>query len=322
MVIVLHGENELEIEEALVELRRSVGDAAAQSMNVVTLDGRRVTPAELQAACAVMPFLAACRLVIVEGLFTRERRRAREEPAFLEALSDVPPTTLLVLIEPRTLPEDHPLLRWIAAHPDRGEARHFPLPSPRALPEWVMARARRYGGTFTPQAASALAALLTDLRLLDQEIQKLVTWAAGRPVMPQDVERLVPYAAPISLFELTEALGRRDVRRALAALHRLLAEGEHPLGLFGMIVRQFRLMLLMKEQLEKGLSPAEAGNLLGLHPYAARKIAEAVVAFSMPQLEAFYRSLAELDVAIKTGQIPDGVALETFIVSVGRREIA
>ena len=61
---------------------------------------------------------------------------------------------------------------------------------------------------------------------------------------------------------------------------------------------------------------------MGLHPYAARKIAEAVVAFSLPQLEAFYRSLAELDVAIKTGQVPDVVALETFIVSVGRRDMA
>lgn len=320
-MIVLHGENELELEEALRELREAVGDAAAQSMNVIVLDGRRVSPAELQAACAAVPFLAARRLIIIEGMFARERRRAREENALLEALSAVPPTTWLVLVEPKTLPEDHPLLRWIAAHPDLGEVRHFPLPSPRALPEWVMARARRYGGTFTPQAASALAALLTDPRLLDQEIRKLVIWAAGRPVTPQDVERLVPYAAPISLFELTEALGRRDVHRALAALHRLLAEGEHPLGLFGMIVRQFRLMLLMKEQLENGLSPAEAGNLLGLHPYAARKIAEAVTAFSISQLEAFYRNLAELDVAIKTGQIPDVVALETFIVSVGRREI-
>jgi len=321
MVIVLHGENELEIEEARTALEASVGDAATRSMNILSLDGRRISPPELQAACAAAPFLATHRLVIVEGIFTRERRRAREESAFLEALSAVPPTTWLVLVEPRTLPDDHPLLRWVAAHPDRGEARHFPLPSPGALPEWVMARARHHGGTFTPQAASALAALLTDPRLLDQEIRKLVTWAAGRPVTPQDVERLVPYAAPIRLFELTEALGRRDVRRALAALHRLLAEGEHPLGLFGMIVRQFRLMLLMKEQLEEGRSPAEAGERLGLHPYAARKIAEAVVAFSMSQLEAFYRNLAELDVAIKTGQIPDVVALETFIVSVGRREL-
>ncbi len=321
MILLLHGENDLEIEEALAELREAVGGAAAQSMNVIALDGQRVSPAELQAACAALPFLAARRLVIVEGWFARERRRAREDPAFLEALSAVPPTTTLALVERRTLPEDHVLLRWIEAHPDRAEVRHFPLPPPRMLPEWVMARARRHGGTFTPQAASALAALLTDPRLLDQEIQKLVAWAAGRPVTPQDVERLVPYAAPISLFELTEALGRRDGRRALAALHRLLSEGEHPLGLFGMIVRQFRLMLLLKEQLEWGLTVAEAGNLLGLHPYAARKIAESAAGFSLPQLEAFYRSLAELDVAIKTGQIPDVVALETFIVSVGRREL-
>ncbi|MBO9362564.1 MAG: DNA polymerase III subunit delta [Thermoflexus sp.] len=320
MILLFHGENELEIEEALWELRREVGDAAAQSANVILLDGRRISPAELQAACTAMPFLAFRRLVIVEGWLARERRRAQEDEAFRQALSAVPPTTLLVLIERKTLPEGHPLLRWMMAHLDQAEVRHFPLPPPRALPEWVMERAQRYGGTFTPQAASALAALVTDLRLLDQEIQKLTAWAAGRPVTPQDVERLVPYAAPISLFELTEALGRRDVRRALAALHRLLEEGEHPLGLFGMIVRQFRLMLLMKEQLERGLSPAEAGNLLALHPYAARKIAESAVAFSIPQLETFHRSLAELDLAIKTGQVPDVVALETFIVSVGRRE--
>lgn len=320
MIVLLHGENELEIEEALAALREAVGDAAAQSMNVIVLDGQRISPAELRNACAALPFLAAQRLVIVHDLFARERRRAKEEAAFLEALAAVPPTTRLVLVEACTLPEDHPVRRWLAEHPEAGEVRYFPLPPPHALPEWVMERARRHGGAFTPQAASALAALLTDLRLLDQEIRKLVLWAAGRPVTPQDVDRLVPYAAPIRIFELTEALGRREVRRALTALRRLLEEGEHPLGLFGMIVRQFRLMLLMKELLEAGHSPAEAGGRLGLHPYAARKIAEATAGFTMSQLEAFYRRLAELDLAIKTGQIPDGVALETFLVSVGARE--
>lgn len=322
MIVLLHGENDLEIEEALVTLREAVGDAAAQSMNVVRLDGQRVSPGDLQAACTALPFMAARRLVIVEGFFARERRRTRDNSAFMEVLPTVPPTTTLVLVERRTLPHDHILLRWIQSHPDQAEARHFPLPSPQKLPEWVMARAQHHGGTLTPQASSALAALLTDPRLLDQEIQKLIVWAAGRPVTPQDVERLVPYVAPISLFELTEALGRRDGRRALAALHRLLLEGEHPLALFGMIVRQFRLMLLMKELLERGLTVAEAGDLLGLHPYAARKIAESAAGFSLSQLEVFYRNLSELDVTIKTGQIPDVVALETFIVLVGRRELS
>ena len=67
---------------------------------------------------------------------------------------------------------------------------------------------------------------------------KLITYTGGqRAIKETDVDVLVPYSQDAVIFDLVDALGHRDGRTAADTLHRLLEAGEHPLGLFGMIVR-------------------------------------------------------------------------------------
>jgi len=76
------------------------------------------------------------------------------------------------------------------------------------------------------------------LRLLDQEILKLVIFANGeRAITTEDVDGLVPYAQAAIVFDMVDALGRRDGSTAARTLHGLLDAGEHPLGLLAMVAR-------------------------------------------------------------------------------------
>jgi DNA polymerase-3 subunit delta len=320
---VFHGTDEFTCAEAVADLKRRLGPPDVVALNTVHLDGKKVSLAELQYACDTIPFLAERRLVIVEGLLTR--LNARAEKGYLETLCGylprLPETTRLVFIEHEVLPPTHPVLKLVHEGA-RGYARQFNPPDSKELPGWITKRVHRYGGTIEQRATHQLAAVIgADLRLLDQEIVKLVTYTNGvRPITLQDVATLVPYVQNAVVFDLVDALGRRDGRSAAYTLHRLLETGEHPLGLLAMIARQFRLLLQVRELKAQGLSPREAARVLELHPFPASKLYDQEAYFTADQLESVYRHLLEIDVAVKSGEIEADVALDLLVAGLAARE--
>ena len=343
MFYILHGEDELARSDLVAEFKSKIGDKTTRDLNVTVLDGRRITLAELIHHADTIPFLADKRLVVVEGLLTRltsSRRRDSEESepsgasrellkGLLEYLAHVPESTRLVLVEPRGLPASNPVLR-LALETDKRTVKALPLPPKESMIGWVQKRARSHGGEFTAQAATALVTAVgydpkpsdrdrtpeqgNKLRQLDQEIQKLLAHANwSRPVTPEDVASLVSEALQGDLFGMVDALAAGNGKRAFVEMHRLIDQGKAPLELFGMIVRQFRLMIEIKELAERGMTGQAVAERLSLHPFVADKTGKQAQAFSMAQLEAIYRRLLEMDVQIKTGLTEDVAALDLLV---------
>lgn len=327
---VFHGTDEFTRAETLADFKRRLGPPDTVDLNTTWLDGGKVTLAELRHACDAIPFMADRRLVIVEGLLARLASRREGEQSvsqrdYLEALCgylvQLPETTRLVFVEDRVLPADHPILR-LAQREEQGYVKQFDPPKAQLLPRWVEERTRKHGGEIEPAAAQYLAALVgAELRLLDQEIAKLVIYVNGeRPIAKGDVEVLVPYARQAIIFDLVDALGRRDGQTAARVLHGLLEAGEHPLGLLTMIVRQFRLLIQAKELGADGASSQDIARALGLHPFPARKLCDQAPHFTAPQLETVYRHLLEVDVGIKRGEIEAEVALDLLVAGLAAEE--
>ncbi|HET89739.1 MAG TPA: DNA polymerase III subunit delta [Chloroflexi bacterium] len=327
---VFHGTDEFTQAETLSDFKRKLGPPDTVDLNTTYLDGKRITLGELRHACDAIPFLAEKRLVIVTGLLAhlsprRGQQLSQSQHEYLDALTDylptLPPTTRLVLVESLALPAQHPILQ-LARETKRGYVKQFDPPRDRELPQWIVSRVQRHGGEIELRAAHQLAAAIdADLRLLDQEIQKLVTYTnAERPISTADVDTLVPYTQAAVVFDMVDALGRRDGRTAAQTLHRLLDDGEHPMGLLAMIVRQFRLLIQVKELKTEGASSREIAQALKLHPFPTSKLYNQVTHFTAAQLEMVYRHLMDTDVAIKTGEIEPEVALDLLVAGLAATE--
>jgi DNA polymerase-3 subunit delta len=127
-----------------------------------------------------------------------------------------------------------------------------------------------------------------------------------------DVQHLTAQALEGDIFGLVDALGSRNGKVASTMLHRLLEE-EDPLRIFGMIVRQFRLILLAREILDYGGLEDEVAGRLKIHPYVAKKVTAQARGFSRIALEEVYHHLLEVDEAIKTGRVDADLGLDVFI---------
>ena len=134
-----------------------------------------------------------------------------------------------------------------------------------------------------------------------------------RPVRLLDVEKVSIVSAQGSVFELVDALGQNDGKKARRVLHQLL-EDEEAFELWGMVIRQFRLLLQAREMLDERVAVPEIQKALGLHEFVAQKVCKQADHFSLSALESIYHKLLEIDEGAKTSQVPLDLALDTLIV--------
>ena len=323
VVYILHGDDEFEIAQTIAELENMLGDEAMVAMNLSQLDGRFVTLDEVLSAAGAMPFLAKRRLVVLRHPLARLKSKAERE-AFLESMERIPESTALVLVQDTPLLSErerrqhkrHWLEKWADQHPQRVYLREFSLPKGAAMSRWIQEQAKTYGGQFSSSGASLLASLVgADTRLADQEIQKLLAYVDfTRPVEPEDVENLTADTVPGDIFVMVDALGNQNGSQALGMLKRLLEEQE-PFSIFGMIVRQFRLLLLAREIMDAGGGNADIARELKLHPYVAGKMSAQARSFTISTLETVFRQLLDIDESMKTGQIEAELALDTLVAA-------
>lgn len=317
-VYILHGDDEFGIQELIDhKLKPLMGDTANAEMDITTLNGSAISRRELQAETQSMPFLSERRMVILSHPLSLASRK-KERQAFLSLLESIPPSTACILKIDRGLKEGHWLIQWAEDHPQQAWQRTFDLPKGAAMTRWIQRRATEKGGEFSPQGARLLAAYVNeDPRLASQEIEKLLTYVENqRPVTAEDVRELTADVRQGDVFEMVDAISRGDGESAMRMLRRQLKEN-HPLALFGMIVRQFRLLIQVREILDRNpqRDQRSIASELGVHPYPIQKILPQAKLFTLPQLEAIYHKLSDVDFAMKTGQLDQELALDLLIAS-------
>lgn len=327
-VYILRGDDREAIETRLHDFIARLGEPDMAEMNTSRLDGKTCSLNDLRSAALAMPFLTERRLVIVEDAIHPYSGQGKqsERKSFTELLESLPQTTALVLVIPdsrryrkgqyewETLKEKHWLINWTQDHSQQVLVVDCALPTDAEMIQWVRAKAAELGGSFSPVAITTLVEYVgNNTQRAAQEIFKLLTYVNfERPVDDDDVRRLTAQDMQANIFDMVDAIGGRDAVTALENLHILLEESD-VLPLFGMIVRQFRLLLQARELLDAGSSPDTIARTLKQHPYVAQKISGQARQFTLPTLESIYHQLLAIDVEGKSGGMDVGLALDVLI---------
>jgi len=313
-VILFHGTDEFAIAKHIADLQAGLGDVSMVDMNVARFDGRSLNFDDLNTAVNSIPFLAERRLVVLAHP-SAAFQSAEARKKFIALLGSISPTTTLALAEHEALKDDHWLLKW--ARSGKGGVRILVCMSPRRweMADWIVQESQKQGGRIERGAAERLAEMVgEDTRVAAQEITKLLTYVNfERPVKVQDVEQVSVVSAQESIFDLVDALGNSDGKKAQRVLHRLL-ESEDPFQVWGMVIRQFRLLLLAREVIEARGDMRAVQKALELRDFVAQKVYKQAQRFSMSALEEIYHRLLEIDEGVKTSQVTLELALDTLVV--------
>lgn len=326
-VYLFHGDDLAAIDHAVNSLVRRMGDPTTAELNISRLDGRTLTDEDLRTAVMALPFLSDRRLVIVTHPLVRiEKKNIPAQERFTTLLDAVPPSTGLVLVLADSferkrwnlLPANHWLLEWKGRAGKRAHYQLYQLPQTGAMPGWIMKKAGELGGEFTPQAAAALVELVgNETQVAQQEIAKLLDYVnRERGVTVEDVQQVAAAIGQANIFEMTDALAEGNPQKAQRVLHALLEETDAQ-ALFSMVVRQFRLLIMVREALDDGIPHERMGQATGQNSeYVIKKLERQAARFTLAQLEQIYHRLLEIDAAAKVSAMPLETALDLLVVEV------
>jgi DNA polymerase-3 subunit delta len=349
-VLILHGNDEYAISGHIDRVCASLGDSADAEMNIARFDGRLgLDYAALNTAINAAPFLAPRRVVVLVhpvSAFAPTRKKVvdlqedphpaangaqgeEDEPGdehrtfprkkFIDLLDKAQPTTSIILAEFDQLKSDHWLLKWASGN-KRAGVHVYSLPKHIEMPRWIESETRKMGGKIEPGAAARLSEMVgEDPRIAAQELGKLLTYVNyARPITMADVDKVSILSAQGSIFDLVDALGTGDGKKAQSVLHQLL-ESEEAFALWGMVIRQFRLLLQAREMLDGGAGVAQIQSALKLHEYVAPKVTNQARRFSLPALETIYHRLLEIDEGAKTSQAPLDLSLDLLVADLAQK---
>jgi DNA polymerase-3 subunit delta len=320
-IYFLFGNDEFAISRKLKDFESDFTDPTSADMNTARLDARSVSDNDLNNAINAMPFLAKRRLVYLTNPSSKYNN-ASSRKKFLEYIEKTPDTTRLVMyesVEPKEA-EKHWLNKWAEKNDKLIQTKAFMLPRLREMTGWIVNETKKQEGQIEPRAAEMLKDMVgVDTRQAGMEIAKLlayVNWA--RPVTSQDVEAVCIVTSQQSVFDFVDALSSGNGKSAQHLLHRLL-ESEDPFSLWGMVVRQFRLLIQAREILDGRGTKDDVARALGVHPFVAEKTTGQAARFSIESLESIYRKLLRIDEGVKTSQITLDLALDTLVVELAGR---
>jgi len=180
--------------------------------------------------------------------------------------------------------------------------------SPPDVGPWILARARLHGIALAADAVPALASAVGgDTERIEQELGKLGAYAAGAAVTAADVRTLVSGAIESDVFELTQAVVRKDAKTAIGTLERLLADGNAVQQILALLLWQFRV-LLFASAMRTNADAERMAKAIRSTPFAIARATAFARRVTRADIVRAYEEIYATDQVIKTGRAESDVA--------------
>jgi len=335
MIYLFLNADEYMAAEAITKLKQGMGDPDMADMNTTEIVGTQTDVADIFGQASMMPFLATKRLLIVNGYLDHLDRRVAaskdttssahtEAARLLTGFNTLPDTCELVFIDAKVdkrrqlwkgfkvVDKESETERAVAGLGDRIKKKEITLtelnpPDPKNLFGWVQRRAAAKEINIEGRAVKMLADFVgVNLRQLDNELEKLATYASGRQITADDVKLLVSDASEALIWDLTDALSQRNGKKAITSLYELRRSDANAFYLLTMIARQFRIMIKVKDTAATvGGNEYDIAKIVKESAYPVKKAMQQSRQYSATELDGIMGKLLECDYAMKTGANPE-----------------
>lgn len=284
------GSDRPKVRRAVARLRRRIVDESGNDLNVAVFDAERDAVTAVVEAASTPSFVLGTRLLLVTSA---HRYKVRERQALVAYLKEPMPDTVLA-VEGETFAKDDALLKAVARV---GDVLRFDLPRRYELAGWVRERAAAHRLEMgTAEARHLLALAGEEPERLEREIEKLAAYCRGGPATTAAIDAVCSPAIETKVFDLMDAVGRRERARAFRCLEEVYAHGEDPQAVFYALVRHVRLL---EQALAAGdASPSDLAKTLRVHPFTAKKLLEQRHSYDRARLGRALAALAGADAAL------------------------
>ncbi len=311
-VYLLCGEEDFLIDECVQSIIEHALDSSTKEFNLDIVYGSQMEAKDVVARASSFAMLGERRVVVV-----------REFEKLLDSESAKEIITAYIL-----KPLKSNCLVLIAAKPDFRKRPYTDLKKIATLvecpplydnevPAWIAQRVHQLGKEITPEACQVLQGYVgNSLRAIQNEIDKLFIFVdEKKQITGEDVSAVVGLSKGFTVFELQNAIGRKDIAEAISILERMLGLGESPQFIIVMLTRFFNQLWKLSDLKRRSASEYEISAELRIRPFFVKQYLEFSSNFPLEHIEQNFRALLEADMTLKTTSRDPRLVLDLLLYS-------
>lgn len=278
------------------------------TMNYAYYEGKGINVREVIDLAETLPFFSERRLIILEnsGFFKTA------SPELADYMKELPKTTAMIFVETEVDKRG----KLYKAVKDKGRVVELGRQDEGTLLRWVAGHVKREGKQITEQTIRFfLTKVGTDMENIQKELEKLFCYTLEKQeITVGDVEEICTTQITNQVFDMVDAVAKKQQRKALDYYYDLLALKEPPMRILFLLTRQFRLLWEVKDMDRQGYPRKEIASKAGLHPFVVGKYQEQARSFSERSLRMILEDSLDMEECIKTGRLNDTLGVELFIM--------
>ena len=331
-IYLLYGKEHYLIDNAIKLFRESLNESMID-FNLETIDGKETTLDQLLSSIETLPFMDERKIGIVKYFELRTKAKKKnfsdkDEKTFASHLENIPDTTILVFAVYGEVDKRKSIVNTISKN---GIAYNCEKISDMELFKWTKKKFEK-NNTMIDNAQIMYFIESTGykdknneytLSDIDNEIRKISSFAGSdTKVTNEIIDRLSQKKIENDIFKLIDYIGDKNSQNAIKILNDMINEGESVLGIFAMINRQFKIVLQVKELLNKGLNNKAISDKLKLSLFIVNKSIKISRNFTESMIIDMLNYILESDYKIKKGLMRDTLAIEMLVSKYCQRRVS
>lgn len=320
MILFLYGADTYRSREHLKKMiNKFQADRDPSRLNVVIPEIERVSVSDVLQELHAAPFLAEKRMVVLKGLLGSKEKNL--QTVMLEKIqaNSIPASTILLIWEDgNEFKSNNTVKELFALLQKEKYAQCFDVLTGIKLQQFIEEQVKERGGIIERDALQYLANnSKNDIWFVQSTLEQLTAFAAGRTIQLTDVKQFVPERFDDNIFNLVDAIVARQGGKVFSMLEEQYKKGEDGMFVLSMLIRQFRILLELRDLIERNIGGIEGlAKEMGLHPFVVKKSLPFARKYTLAQLQKIYSSLLELDIKTKTGGGDQPVLLDVLIAQI------
>jgi DNA polymerase-3 subunit delta len=316
------------IEEGIQNLLNQTLSQKERGLNLHLFNGEEHSSREIIQAAQTLPMFSRYRVIQV-----READHMTEEQVaeFLKYIKKPSPTSCLIL-HGQTL---GPWRRYRAEMEKTGKVMECPRLKGKGLLSWMKNRMAKQGKKLSEDGADYLVEVVGDhLHDLENALEKVFLYVGQKATIElSDVEGIVSNVKISTVFDLTDAIGHRNLEKALGILEKAMESKAIPFRkdeeaskkmddpiplLLSMMAKQYRSIWKVKEMTFRNQGAEKVADTLRMSPWHVRKLIEQGEHFSESSLREGILKCYQTDLSIKKGRLHKELLMEKLLIDLCR----
>ncbi|MBU2542552.1 DNA polymerase III subunit delta, partial [Patescibacteria group bacterium] len=330
MLIFLYGPDTFRSRRQLKKMiEKFKQDRDPQGLNVVSLDIDNEEYGKVMEQVLATPFLAEKRMVVLENLLLATGKGELQEQILKRMSFDKSSG----LEKEKTLPEENIYIFWEVSPPatsagsgyarDQGKlkpktkagkellarllkekyAQEFEELKGVKLSTWIASEVNERGGKISQQAIQFLVQNARgDMWHLNSLLDQLIAYKDADEIGLEDINLFVEEKVDDNIFNLVDCAVSGQTKQVFKMIREQYRIGKKPHYVFAMILRQFRILIEIRDLYERedNMPSDLMAKKLGLHPFVVKKSLPFIKKYNLDSLKKIYSKLLDLDIKFKT----------------------